>query len=49
MIGKKNLSQGLMELKGRRTSTVTKIEPPDVTNRLKELLGPVLNLITKAL
>lgn len=42
VIGEKNLSQGLMELKERRTGTVTKLAPADVVARLKELLAPVL-------
>ena len=41
VIGEKNLSQGLMELKERRTGTVTKLAPADVAPRLQELLGPV--------
>jgi len=42
-IGEKGLAQGQVELKERRTSTVTKLAPPEVAARLKELLGPVLN------
>jgi len=42
VIGEKNLSQGLMELKERRAGTVTKLTPADVVARLKELLAPVL-------
>src|SRR5256712_5399167 len=41
VIGEKNLSQGLMELKERRAGTVTKLTPADVVARLKELLAPV--------
>src|SRR2546427_84256 len=43
VIGEKNLSQGLMELKERRTGTVTKLPPADIRPRLTELLKPVLN------
>jgi prolyl-tRNA synthetase len=43
VIGEKNLSQGQVELKERRTGTVTKLAPADVASRLKELLRPVLN------
>ncbi len=43
VIGEKNLSQGLMELKERRAGTVTKLPPTDVYARLKELLRSVLN------
>jgi len=43
VIGEKNLSQGLMELKERRTGTVTKLPPTDIRPRLTELLKPVLN------
>ena len=42
VIGEKNLSQGLMELKERRTGTVTKLPPADIRPRLAELLKPVL-------
>ncbi len=42
VIGEKNLSQGLMELKERRTGTVTKLPPADIRPRLTELLKPVL-------
>jgi len=38
VIGEKNLSQGLMELKERRTGTVTKLPPADIRPRLTELL-----------
>jgi len=41
--GEKNLSQGLMELKERRTGTVTKLAPAEVAARLSERLTPVLN------
>jgi len=40
VIGEKNLSQGLMELKERRTGTVTKLAPAEVVTCLKELLVP---------
>ena len=43
VIGEKNLSQGLMELKERRAGTVTKLAPIDAVVRLKELLAPVLS------
>src|SRR5206468_10574979 len=43
VIGDKNLAQGLMELKERRTGTVTKLPPADIRPRLTELLKPVLN------
>jgi prolyl-tRNA synthetase len=43
VIGEKNLSQGLMELKERRTGTVTKLASADIVIRLTELLKPVLN------
>jgi len=43
VIGEKNLSQGLTELKERRTGTVTKLPPADIQPRLTELLKPVLN------
>src|SRR2546428_6975300 len=43
VIGEKNLSQGLMELKERRTGTVTKLAPADIRPRLTELLKSVLN------
>src|SRR3989441_12073154 len=42
VIGEKNLSQGLMELKERRSGTLTKLAPADVAARLEEMLGPVL-------
>ena len=42
VIGDKNLSQGLMELKERRAGTVTKLAPADALARLKEWLAPVL-------
>jgi len=42
VIGEKNLSQGLMELKERHRGVVTKLAPPDVVARVKELLAPVL-------
>ncbi|HZC68879.1 MAG TPA: proline--tRNA ligase [Nitrospirales bacterium] len=42
VIGEKNLSQGLMELKERRTGTVTKLAPAAVVARLAELLRTVL-------
>ena len=42
VIGEKNLSQGLMELKERRTGTVTKLPPADIRPRLTELLKPAL-------
>jgi prolyl-tRNA synthetase len=43
VIGEKNLSQGLVELKERRTGTVTKLAPAGVTSSLTELLRPVLS------
>jgi prolyl-tRNA synthetase len=43
VIGEKNLSQGLMELKERRTVTVTKLAPAEITTRLIGLLKPVSN------
>ena len=42
VIGEKNFSQGLVELKERRTGTVTKLAPADIRARLTELLKPVL-------
>jgi len=42
VIGEKNLSQGLMELKERRTGTVTKLSPADIRTRLIELLKSIL-------
>jgi len=42
VIGEKNLSQGQVELKERRTGTVTKLAPADVVVRLTEVLGTVL-------
>jgi prolyl-tRNA synthetase len=42
VIGEKNLSQGLMELKERRTGTVTKLPPADIRPSLTELLKPIL-------
>ena len=42
VIGDKNLSQGLMELKERRAGAVTKLAPADAVARLKDLLAPVL-------
>ena len=42
VIGEKGLKEGQIELKERRTGTVTKLAPADVAARLKELLGPVL-------
>jgi len=42
VIGEKNLSQGLMELKERRAGTVTKLAPANAVARLKEWLAPVL-------
>jgi prolyl-tRNA synthetase len=38
VIGEKGLKEGQIELKERRTGTVTKLSPADVTTRLKELL-----------
>jgi prolyl-tRNA synthetase len=38
VIGDKGLKEGQIELKERRTGTVTKLAPADVTTRLKELL-----------
>jgi prolyl-tRNA synthetase len=42
VIGEKNFSQGLVELKERRTGTVTTLAPADIRVRLTELLKPVL-------
>ncbi len=42
VIGEKNLSQGLMELKERRPGTVTKLSPADIRTRLIELLKSIL-------
>jgi len=42
VIGEKNFSQGLVELKERRTGTVTKLPPVDIRLRLTELLKPAL-------
>ncbi len=42
VIGEKNLSQGQVELKERRTGTVTKLAPADVVARLAEVLRTVL-------
>ena len=42
VIGEKNLSQGLMELKDRRPGTVTKLSPADIRTRLIELLKSIL-------
>ena len=44
VIGDKGLKEGQIELKERRTGTVTKLSPADVSARLKELLGPALKL-----
>ena len=43
VIGEKNLAQGQVELKERRTGTVTKLAPAEIAAHLKELLGPVLS------
>ncbi len=43
VIGEKNLAQGQVEIKERRTGTVTKLPPADVATRLKELLRTILN------
>ena len=43
VIGEKGLAQGQVELKERRTGTVTKLAPAEVLPRLKELLAPVLS------
>ena len=43
VIGEKSLAQGQVELKDRRTGTITKLSPADVAGRLKDLLWPVLN------
>jgi prolyl-tRNA synthetase len=43
VIGDKGLKEGQIELKERRTGTVTKLAPPAVASGLKELLGPLLN------
>jgi prolyl-tRNA synthetase len=42
VIGEKGLAQGQVELKERRTSTVTKRAPSELVSHLKELLAPVL-------
>jgi prolyl-tRNA synthetase len=42
VIGDKGLKEGQIELKERRTGTVTKLAPADVAARLHELLKPVL-------
>ena len=43
VIGEKNLAQGQIEIKERRTGAVTKLSPAEIASRLKELLGPVLS------
>jgi prolyl-tRNA synthetase len=43
VIGDKGLKEGQIELKERRTGTVTKLSPAEIAGRLKELLRPVLN------
>ena len=43
VIGEKNLSQGLVELKERRTGTVTKLAPAEITTRLIGLLQSASN------
>jgi prolyl-tRNA synthetase len=42
VIGEKGLAQDQIELKERRTGTVTKLAPRDILPRLKELLRPIL-------
>ncbi len=42
VIGDKGLKEGQLELKERRTGTVTKLPPSDTATRLRELLRPVL-------
>jgi len=42
VIGEKGLAQGQVELKDRRSGTVTKLAPSEVAVHLKELLAPVL-------
>jgi len=42
VIGEKGLAQGQVELKERRTGTVTKLAPAEVAGRLAELLAPTL-------
>ena len=42
VIGEKNLAQGQVELKERRTGTVTKLAPAEVATRLTGLLKTVL-------
>jgi prolyl-tRNA synthetase len=42
VIGEKNLAQGQVELKERRTGTVTRLAPADVATRLTGLLKTVL-------
>jgi prolyl-tRNA synthetase len=39
VIGEKGLAQGQVELKERRTGTVTKLAPHEIVPRLKELLA----------
>jgi prolyl-tRNA synthetase len=43
VIGEKGLAQNQVEIKERRTGTVTKLAPGDVLPRLNELLAPVLS------
>ncbi len=40
VIGEKGLKECQLELKERRTGTVTKLAPAEVANRLQYLLGP---------
>jgi prolyl-tRNA synthetase len=42
VIGEKGLAQGQVELKDRRSGTVTKLAPSETAAHLKELLGPAL-------
>lgn len=43
VVGEKGLAQGQVELKERRTGTITKTTPDDVVPRLQKLLEPVLS------
>jgi hypothetical protein len=43
VIGEKGLKEGQIELKERRTGTVTKLSPADIAARLKEVLGQLFS------
>jgi len=43
VIGEKGLKEGQIELKERRTGTITKLPPADVVSRLTESLRTVLS------